>query len=240
MLHYMALDPVHRQHHQNEITFSMIYAFTENFILPLTHDEVVHGKRALIDKMPGDDWRRFANLRLFLGYMYGHPGKKLLFMGGEFGQWYEWYSETSLDWHLLEYPPHQQLRRYVRDLNHLYAAQPALYEVDFDWRGFEWIDFHDVENSVISFLRRAADPSDFVVVVSNFTPVPRHDYRVGVPAAGYYRELLNSDAAIYGGSNLGNAGGVWTDDLPAHGRPFSISLALPPLATLVLRPAPGP
>ncbi|MGH7409949.1 MAG: 1,4-alpha-glucan branching protein GlgB [Candidatus Methylomirabilis sp.] len=236
MLGYMGLDPIYRSYHHNNLTFSTLYTFTENFVLPLSHDEVVHGKGSLMDRMPGDPWQKFANLRCLYTYMYGHPGKKLLFMGGEFGQWREWDHERSLDWHLLnEGPSHKGLQRLVRDLNCLYRSQPALFEVDFDPAGFEWIDCHDWQQGVVSFARRARNPHDFVVLVSNFTPVPRHGYRIGVPLGGYYAELLNSDAAIYGGSNLGNDGGVEAELTPEHGRPFSLVLTLPPLATVILK-----
>jgi len=237
MLGYMALDPVYRGYHHNSLTFSMLYAFTENFVLPLSHDEVVYGKGSLLGKMPGDLWQKFANLRCFSAYMYGHPGKKLLFMGGEFGQWREWDHEQSLDWHLLdEGPYHKGLQRLVRDLNCLYRSQPALFEVDFEARGFEWLDCHDWQHSVVSFLRRAKNPDDFVVFVCNFTPIPRHGYRIDVPVGGAYAELLNSDAAIYGGSNLGNDGEVTAEPTAERGRPFSLALTLPPLSTLVFKP----
>jgi 1,4-alpha-glucan branching enzyme len=237
MLDYFELDPVHRKYHQGQITFGLLYAFTENFVLVLSHDEVVYGKKALLDKMPGDTWQRFANLRALFGYMYGHPGKKMHFMGGEFGQWWEWNHDDSLQWHLLQYGPHKGLQRFVRDLNRLYQAEPALHEVDFDWSGFQWIDFGDAEQSVIAFLRKAKDPSQIVVCVCNFTPVPRHGYRIGVPTAGPYRELLNSDSAVYGGSNLGNLGTVQSDPLSHHGLPYSLSLTLPPLGVLFLKPS---
>jgi len=237
MLSYMALDPVHRSYHHNTLTFGLLYAFTENFLLPLSHDEVVYGKGSLLGRMPGDAWQKFANLRCFYVYMYGHPGKKLLFMGGEFGQWREWDHEQSLDWHLLEEDPyHRGVQGLVCDLNHLYRSEPALYEVDFEPRGFEWIDCHDWQTSVVSFLRRGKNPDDFMVIICNFTPVPRHGYRVGVPMGGEYTEVLNSDAAIYGGSNLGLGGAVWAQAVPEHGRPFSLVLTLPPLAGLMLRP----
>ncbi|MCC6191214.1 MAG: 1,4-alpha-glucan branching protein GlgB, partial [Anaerolineales bacterium] len=215
MLEYMSKDPVYRRYHHNSLTFSLMYAFSENFILPFSHDEVVHMKGSMLSRMPGDDWRKFANLRALYGYMYAHPGKKLLFMGGEFGQWREWNFAEQLDWDLLDLDAHRRLQHYVRDLNHLYQAEPALHTVDFSWEGFAWIDLHDVDQSAISFLRRAAaeDPAlaEFVVVVANFTPVPRGGYRVGVPAPGFYKELLNSDAAAYGGSNMGNRGGLPAD-----------------------------
>jgi 1,4-alpha-glucan branching enzyme len=237
MLLYMSKDPIHRKHHHNNLTFGLLYAWHENFILPLSHDEVVYGKRSLRHKMPGDDWQGFANLRAFYGFMYGHPGKKLVFMGGEFGQVNEWDHETSLDWHLLEMGPyHAGLQRLVRDLNRIYRSEPALHEVDFDPAGFQWIDCNDWEGSAVAFMRRARNPEDFVVVVCNFTPVVRQPYRIGVPRAGFYRELLNTDAALYGGSNVGNAGGVHAEEVPAHGHPVSLSLTLPPLATLILKP----
>ena len=239
MLEYFRHDPVHRQFHQDQLTFGLLYAFTENFVLALSHDEVVHGKRALLDKMPGDIWQRFANLRLLYGSMYGYPGKKMLFMGGEFGQWREWNHDTSLDWHLCSFEPHRGLQRLIRDLNSLYRAEPALYEADFDWSGFQWIDFNDTDNSVIAFLRKAASSSDAVVCVCNFTPVPRHGYRIGVPTAGWYREILNTDAFYYGGSNVGNSGGVQSVDSPGHGFPHSLTLTLPPLGMLLLKHEPA-
>jgi 1,4-alpha-glucan branching enzyme len=234
-LEYFALDPVHRKHHQNKITFGLVYAFHENFVLVLSHDEVVHGKKALLDKMPGDDWQRFANLRALYGFMYGHPGKKMLFMGGEFGQWWEWNHDDSLQWHLCQNQPHLGLQRYIHDLNWLYRDEPALYEVDFDWTGFQWIDFNDAENSVIAFLRKAQDQTRSIVCVCNFTPVPRHHYRIGVPALGRYREVLNSDAAIYGGGNQGNGGSVVAEPITCHGFANSISLTLPPLSVVFLK-----
>ncbi len=236
MLEYFCFDPVHRKYHQGKITFGLLYAFTENFVLVLSHDEVVHGKRALLDKMPGDHWQRFANLRALFGYMYGHPGKKMLFMGGEFGQWWEWNHDESLQWHLLQNESHRGLQRCVRDLNRLYQAEPALYQVDFDWPGFQWIDFGDADQSVIAFIRRAKDAANFVVCVCNFTPVPRLGYRIGVPAPGWYQELLNTDAASYGGSNLGNDGRVQAERTPCHGVPYTVALTLPPLAVLFLKP----
>ena len=236
-LEYFSLDPVHRKYHQNKVTFGLMYAFTENFVLVLSHDEVVHGKKALLDKMPGDHWQQFANLRALYGQMWGHPGKKMLFMGGEFGQWWEWNHEESLQWHLLDYEPHQSLQRYVADLNHLYTREPALHQVDFEWTGFQWIDLHDSEQSTLSYIRRAKDPSDFVVCVFNFTPVPRQSFRLGVPTKGWYRELLNSDAAIYGGSNMGNGGGVEAEAVPHHGQPCSVVMTLPPLTAVFLKPA---
>ncbi len=238
-LEYISKDPIYRKFHHNNLTFSLLYAFQENFVLPLSHDEVVHGKASLLSKMPGDPWQKFANLRLLYGFMYGHPGKKLLFMGSEFGQWREWNHDESLDWHLLQFEPHRQLQQYLRDLNALYAREPALHEVDFHWNGFEWIDFHDWERSIVSFLRRAKDPNDFFIFVCNFTPVARSGYRIGVPGSGLYREILNSDSTLYGGTNTGNAEGRWAEPTPWQGRPYSISLTLPPLGLLVLQPHRG-
>ena len=236
-LEYFSLDPIHRKYHQNKVTFGLMYAFTENFVLVLSHDEVVHGKKALLDKMPGDDWQCMANLRALYGHMYGHPGKKMLFMGGEIGQWWEWDHEESVQWHLLDYAPHQGLKRYVADLNRLYQSEPALYEVDFDWQGFQWIDLHDSDNSTLTYIRYARDHKSVVVCACNFTPVPRKQYRMGVPTAGWYKELLNSDAEAYGGSNLGNDGGVQAEEVPWHGQPHSVVITLPPLAVVFLKPA---
>ena len=237
MLQYMQQDPIHRRWHHNEITFSMLYAFTENFMLPFSHDEVVHGKRAMLDKMPGDVWQKHANLRTLYGYMYGHPGKKLMFMGCEFGQWREWNHDGSLDWHLLEDALHRGLRRWVHDLNFTYQREASLHEVDFEGSGFSWLDCTDNENSVVSLLRRARDPNDFSVMVVNFTPVPRPAYRVGVPAGGWYRELLNSDATVYGGSGMGNSGGVMAVPVGAHGFEQSLSMVVPPLGVVLLKPS---
>ena len=234
-LRYLSENPVHRKYHHHLITFSMLYAFSENFVLVLSHDEVVHGKRALLDKMPGEFWQRFANLRLAFGYMYGHPGKKLMFMGGEFGQWEEWNHSKSLDWHLLQFEPHQKLQQFVRDLNHLYRREPALYEVDYSWEGFQWIDFQDADISLISYFRRGKKPEDIVVFACNFTPVPRTNYRLGVPLPGLYREILNSDSETYGGSNMGNYGGVHSEDKPWHGQPHSMVVTFPPLAVVVFK-----
>lgn len=235
-LKYMSQDPVYRKHHHNELTFSLIYAFTENFLLPLSHDEVVHGKGSLIGQMPGDEWQKFGNLRLLYGYMYGHPGKKLLFMGGEFGQWPEWNHNTSLDWHVLHYQPHAGLQKWVADLNSFYRSTPALYEIDFSCQGFEWIDIHDWEGSIISFLRKGKHPGDIVLVICNFTPVPRFNYRVGVPISGVWREKLNSDGHEYWGSGLGNFGQAYADESPMHGRNYSLCLTLPPLGVLFFQP----
>jgi len=232
---YMSRDPIHRRYHHNMLTFRMLYAFNENFVLPLSHDEVVYGKGSLIRKMPGDDWQRFANLRSLYGYMYAQPAKKLLFMGGEFGQWNEWHHETSLDWHLLEYAPHATLQKWVADLNHVYRSEPALHELDFDPAGFEWVDCNDADNSTISLLRKGRSTSDLILVVCNFTPVPRMGYRVGVPRGGFWKEVLNSDSEFYGGSGLGNAGGVQAESVPFHGRPCSLCMTLPPLAAVYFK-----
>jgi 1,4-alpha-glucan branching enzyme len=238
LLDYMSRDPVHRAHHQNQLSFGLLYAFRENFVLPLSHDEVVHGKGSLHQKMPGDDWRKAANLRSFYGFMYGHPGKKLLFMGGEFGQTREWNHDRSLDWDLLDAGPfHRGLQGLVRDLNRVYRRERALHELDFEPAGFEWVDCSDWQSSVVAFLRWARDPDDVVLVVCNFTPVVRQGYRVGVPRPGYWRELVNTDAEVYGGSGQGNAGGVRAEPAAWHGRPHSLALTLPPLASLFLKPA---
>lgn len=234
-LAYFARDPIHRRYHHDEITFSMVYAFSENYVLPLSHDEVVHGKGSILTKMPGDRWQQFANVRLLYAYMYTHPGKKLLFMGSEFAQESEWNHDRSLDWHLLGDSAHAGVQTLVRDLNHLYAGTPALYELDAVPEGFAWIS-QDPDNSVMSYLRRARDAEQHVVCVCNFTPVVREGYRIGVPAASSYVEVLNTDAQIYGGSNAGNQGRVEVEDIPSHGYEQSISLTLPPLAALVLTP----
>jgi 1,4-alpha-glucan branching enzyme len=235
-LHYFAREPIHRKYHHNELTFRMLYAFNENFVLALSHDEVVHQKGSLLDKMPGDGWQKFANLRLLYGYMYAQPGKKLLFMGGEFAQGREWNHDASLDWHLMGHPLHEGVRRWVEDLNRVYRREAALHQVDFHPEGFEWIDCADADAGTLSFLRRGKSPYDVVVAVFNFTPVPRIGYRIGVPEAGYWRELLNSDARLYGGSGMGNAGGVQAEPTRWHGRPYSLHLTLPPLGVLFLRP----
>jgi len=234
-LAYFATDPLFRKYHHNQLTFSLWYAFTENFILPLSHDEVVHGKGSLIGRMPGDEWQRFANLRLLYGYLFGHPGKKLLFMGAEFGQVCEWKHDESLEWHVLQYPHHRGIQLWIRDLNRLYRAEGALHERDFDAGGFEWIDCNDWEQSALSFLRKGTSPGETILVVCNFTPVPRLHYRIGVPVPGFWRELLNSDATLYGGSGLGNMGGVEADPIPAHGREASLLLTLPPFGILLLK-----
>lgn len=234
-LEFFMLDPVHRRFHQNMLTFSMIYAFTENFVLPISHDEVVHGKRALLEKMPGDDWQKFANLRLFLGYMFGHPGKKLNFMTNDIAQRQEWNAVSSVDWHVLQWDSHRQIQHFMKDLNRVYRENAALYEVDFEWQGFEWIDFLDHENSVLSFIRWAKDRTEFVVFTLNLTPVPRMRYRIGLPENGFYEEILNSDAHEYGGSGIGNLGGVRSEKTSWHGRPASMEVNLPPLAVTIFR-----
>lgn len=234
VLHYMAREPVHRKWHHGDLTFSMIYAYHENFVLPLSHDEVVHGKGSLLAKMPGDDWQKFANLRLLYGFMYGHPGKKLLFMGAELAPWHEWRHGGQLDWNLLQYAPHRGIQQWLRDLNALYCQQPSLHKTDADPRGFAWIDCLDMENSVVSFLRRAEGERD-LIFACNFTPVPRDVYRLGVPSVGRYRELLNSDAQFYGGSGVGNSGEVVANASSWHGQPASLELRLPPLGILVLQ-----
>jgi len=236
-LRYMSKDPVHRQHHQNDITFGLLYAFHENFILPLSHDEVVHGKGSILGRMPGDRWQRYANLRTYYAFMYGHPGKKLLFMGDEFGQENEWNHAESLDWHLLDDPLSRGVQNLIRDLNRLYGESPALHERDFDHEGFSWIDCDDHSQSTLSFLRRSKDEKDFMVIVCNFTPVVREGYCIGVPQGGFYEECLNTDSEYYGGSNVGNLTGAESQALPMHGHPYSLSLTLPPLTTLMLRPA---
>jgi len=238
-LYYFEREPVHRRFHHSNLTFRMLYAFGENFMLPLSHDEVVHGKGALISKMPGDDWQKFANLRLLFGWMYAQPGKKLIFMGGEFGQWHEWDVESSLDWHLLDHPMHGGLRLWVGDMNRIMREERSLHELDFDPAGFSWIDVTDADHSVVSLLRRSSTPDDLVAAVFNFTPVPRHNYQIGVPLGGRWRELLNSDAPLYGGSGMGNMGGVDAVPVGMHGHLHSITLTLPPLGMLLLKPEPA-
>jgi 1,4-alpha-glucan branching enzyme len=233
-LKYFSQDPVFRKYHQDQLTFSLWYAFAENFVLPFSHDEVTQGKGSLVGKMPGDEWQRFANLRLLLGYMYAHPGKKLLFMGSEFGQVREWMHDESLEWHVLGFPLHRGMQQWTRDLNHLYRSEPALYEIDFSWEGFEWVDFHDTAQSVVSFLRKARN-GDTMLCVCNFSPVVRMNYRVGVPQGGMWKELLNSDAASYGGAGNGNCGGFYADPVPAQERNFSLNLTLPPLGVLFFK-----
>ena len=234
-LDYISTDPVFRKYHHNQLTFSIWYAFFENFVLPLSHDEVVHGKGSLFGKMSGDEWQKYANLRLLFGYMYGHPGKKLLFMGGELAQWKEWNHDESLEWHVLQYPFHEGVQRWVKDLNHIYRTEKVLYELDFQSEGFEWVDFHNWEQSVISFLRKGKSSDEMMLVVCNFTPVPRYNYRTGVPRGGFWKEVLNSDAQIYGGSGHGNMGGAGASPIPADRRNLSLSLTLPPLSILFFK-----
>ncbi|MFI5304412.1 MAG: 1,4-alpha-glucan branching protein GlgB [Nitrospiria bacterium] len=234
-LNYFSKDPAYRKYHHNQLTFSILYAFTENFALPLSHDEVVHGKGSLLNQMSGLGMEKFSNLRLLFGYMFAHPGKKSLFMGGEFGQWKEWSHEESLDWHLLQYSQHQGIQRWVKDLNNLYKTEPALHELDFQNEGFGWIDLQDWEQSIISFARFGKASDSVILAVCNFTPIPRYQYQIGVPRKGFWKEVLNSDAAIYGGNNIGNSGGVNSSFLAMHGQPASIFLTLPPLAIVLLK-----
>ena len=235
MLDYFHMDPWFRQFHQNNVTFSMWYNHSENYMLALSHDEVVHGKSNIIGKVPGDEWQKFANMRCLFGYMFTHPGKKTMFMSMEFGQWSEWNVWADLEWHLLQYPNHKSLKQFFTDLNQLYRSTPALYERDFEESGFTWIDCSDNKHSVVSFIRRGADPNEFVVVVCNFTPQPHSHYRVGVPETGFYKEIFNSDARKYGGSNMGNLGGKWADHWSFHGLPYSLDLCLPPLSVTVFK-----
>jgi 1,4-alpha-glucan branching enzyme len=238
-LAYAREDAIHRKFHHGSVTFSLVYAFSENFVLPLSHDEVVHGKGSLLGKMPGDTWQRLANLRALYGFMWAHPGKKLLFMGGEFGQRREWQHDESLEWHVLDHPPHAGLQRWVRELNALLRRTPALHERDFAGEGFEWIDCNDRDASVLTFLRRGIDAREVVVVVCNCTPVPRSNYTIGLPEGGWWLESLNSDAREYGGSGAGNFGAIEAAPLAANGRPFSVTLQLPPLSVLYLQPDRG-
>lgn len=235
-LEYMSKDSVYRKHHHNNLTFSMMYAYSENYILPFSHDEFVHGKCSLISKMPGDYWQKFANLRLALGYMYGHPGKKLMFMGSEFGQFIEWKYDDSLDWHLLGYEKHAEVQKFVADLNKLYVNEKSLYERDYSNDGFEWINCHDAEHSVVSFIRRGEDANDIIVFICNFTPVVHEHYRIGVPVEGFYSEVLNSDSEYYGGSNVGNNGGVYAENINYDDRPYSIGIKVPPLSVIAFKP----
>lgn len=238
ILDYFSMDPWFRQFHQNNVTFSMWYHQNENFMLAFSHDEVVHGKSSMIGKMPGDEWQKFANLRSLFSYMYAHPGKKTMFMSMEFGQWSEWNINTDLEWHLLQFDRHKQLQKFFIDLNHLYKSEPALYERDFEGDGFQWIDCSDNRHSVVSFIRRGADINDFIVIICNFTPQPHSHYRIGVPRAGFYREIFNSDSRDYGGSNMGNLGGKMTDEWFFHNYDHSLDLCLPPLGVLMLKPEP--
>jgi len=236
MLEYMSSDPVFRKFLHTNITFSLWYSFMENYVLPLSHDEVVHLKHSMIEKMPGDLWKQFANLRLLYSYMFAHPGKKLLFMGSDFGQWHEWNHDASLDWHLLNYVPHSGLLEFVKDLNHLYTSEPSLHELDVSSSGFQWIDFKDVEKSVVAFMRKAKNQDDILIFIFNFTPVPRRHYIIGVPYEGFYEEILNSDSYKYWGSNMGNYGGVDAEPIECHGYPYSIDITLPPLGAVVFKP----
>jgi 1,4-alpha-glucan branching enzyme len=240
MLRYMEQDPVYRRYHHNLITFSLMYAFSEQFLLPLSHDEVVHLKKSLLQKMPGDSWQQFANLRTLFGYMFTHPGKKLLFMGGEFGQRTEFNEQRSLDWHELGTEPNSKLLAFMRDLLHTYSSEPALYEVDFSWEGFQWLIANDSDNSIIAFVRRSKKPDDMVVVVCNFTPIPRYNYRLPVPRPGFYHEILNSDSNAYWGSNVGNSGGLDTVEDPWSAGGCALFLTVPPLSVLMLKPDPLP
>lgn len=235
-LRYLRRDPIHRGHHHHELSFRMVYAFTENFVLPLSHDEVVHGKRSLIGQMPGDTWQQFANLRLLYCYQYAMPGKKMLFMGGEIAQWTEWNHDATIDWALEEFPSHTGIRRLITDLNHLYQSTPALYEQDVESYGFQWIQCEDWQQSTYAFIRWSKNREECVIVAMNCTPVPRHGFRIGVPVRSFYQETFNSDAAIYGGSDMGNIGGMYSDEVPMHGFADSIQLTLPPLAVVMLRP----
>jgi len=235
MLEYMALEPIHRKYHHNKLTFRGLYAHSENFVLALSHDEVVYGKRSLISKMPGDAWQQFANMRLLFGFMYTITGKKLMFMGGEIGQWNEWYHDASLDWNLLDWPLHQGLQKWVTDLNHIYKRERALFELDKESGGFEWIDCGDYEQSILVFMRTGKKPKDTLVVACNFTPVPRDNYMIGVPHGGYWKEILNSDATVYGGSGKGNYGGVEASPVSKHGRRFAVALTIPPLGIVMLK-----
>jgi 1,4-alpha-glucan branching enzyme len=236
-LDYFARDPVHRRYHHNQLTFRGLYAFHENYVLPLSHDEVVHGKGALLAKMRGDYWQQFANMRLLFSYMFAQPGKKLMFMGAELGQWGEWRHDTSLDWHLLHHELHARLQILVGDLNRLYRREPALHQLDGDAHGMEWVEANDAEYSVLAFLRKARDPMDRILCVLNFTPLPRHNYRVGVDFGEAWHEVLNSDATVYGGSGHGNGGMIGVTPLPWHGRRVSLNLTLPPLGALMIKPA---
>jgi 1,4-alpha-glucan branching enzyme len=235
---YISKDPLYRKYHHDQLTFSLWYAFFENFVLSISHDEVTHGKGSLAGKMPGDEWQKNANLRLLYGYMFGHPGKKLLFMGCELGQWREWSHEESVEWHVLEYPSHRGIQKWVQDLNMLYRSSPELHELDFSQDGFSWVDFHDWESSIISFLRKDRNGRP-MLVVCNFTPAVRDQYRLGVPVAGFWKEILNSDSEVYGGSNVGNSGGVWTEPWPSHGHGQSVRLVIPPLGAVFLSPQPA-
>ena len=240
VLEFFSKDPVYRKYDMNKLTFGMMYAWSENFILVLSHDEVVHGKRSLLNKMPGDEWQKFANLRLLLGYMYSQPGKKLLFMGGDIGQQIEWNHDQGLDWHLLDFKSHHGINHYMRDLLQLYRRNPSMYELDCNSEGFEWIDFHDAENTIISYQRKTKNPADTLLFIFNFTPVNRENYRVGVPFSGRYEEILNSDSAFYGGSNVGNPGVRFAGQSWTQGQPHYLDLTIPPLGMIVMRPLDAP
>ena len=234
-LRYFKTDPIFRKYRHTNLTFSLLYAFSEQFILPFSHDEVTQGKGSLIGKMPGDEWQQFANLRLLFGYMYGHPGKKLLFMGNEFGQKREWSHDFSLEWHVLQFYQHSAMQKWVKDINAIYKKELALFEDDNSWNGFEWIDCNDAENSVLSFIRKSPTTGEIIVCIYNFTPIPKYKYRLGVPKSGYWKEILNSDSNIYYGSNIGNLGGVSTYDYSTHTRPYTIEITLPPLAAVFFK-----
>lgn len=233
---YFSKDPVHRRYHHNNLTFSLLYGFTENFILPLSHDEVVYGKRSLLEKMPGDNWQKFANLRLLYGWQFGHPGKKLIFMGGEFGQRNEWDCNSQLQWELLQYPEHQGIGALLKDLNRLYMNDPAMFENDTSWASFQWIDFSDYEGSIVSFIRWDKKREGCLIFVFNFTPVVRHKYQIGIPFQRTFMEIINSDSIHYGGSNVGNRGSIYAINTPLHSLPAKINITLPPLGFLVLKP----
>lgn len=235
-LRYISKDPVHRKYHHGMLTFGLLYAFNENFILPISHDEVVHGKGSMLAKMPGDEWQKFANLRAYYGFMFTHPGKKLLFMGNEFGQDWEWNAEESLRWHLLQYPMYKGMQNCVRDLNLMYKGNPALYEVDFDYRGFEWIEHSNADDSVISYVRKGTQPGDYLIVICNFTPVVRRDYRVGVLEKCKYQEIFNSDDVNYWGSGVKNEGFMEAQEQEWNMKPYSVQITLPPLSTIVIKP----
>ncbi len=235
-LSYFSRDPIHRRFHHHELTFRALYAFNENFVLPLSHDEVVHGKGALIGKMPGDDWQKFANLRLLYANQWAQPGKKLLFMGSEFAQWSEWSHDDSLEWHLTQFESHAGMQHLIADLNRLYGEEPALHVLDCDWQGFQWLEANDAERSTLAFMRKANEGTEVVIVACNYTPVPRYNYRVGVPSPGRWHEVFNSDATEYGGSGMGNYGSVDAAPVPYQGQPWSVMLTLPPLGAVYLKP----
>ncbi|HNR66306.1 MAG TPA: alpha amylase C-terminal domain-containing protein, partial [Atribacterota bacterium] len=234
-LSYFSRDPIYRKYHHQELTFSLLYTFNENFILSLSHDEVTHGKKSLLEKMPGDDWQKFANLRLLFGYMYAHPGKKLFFMGSEFGQRQEWQHDFPLDWNVLKLPSHQGMQRWIKDLNGFYRQEKALYEVDFEYSGFQWIENNDREHSVLIFLRKNGNGNEKILIVCNFVPTPWYNYRIGIPERGIWLECLNSDSSLYGGSNHGNMGRVSSRPIPMHGYDYSLNITIPPLGILFFK-----